>query len=112
MPQAKVGEVELCYESIGEGKPLLMIMGIGCQLVFWPDELCQGLVERGFRVIRFDNRDVGQSSRLDHLGVPDVRRELVRWGLGLPVRAPTTRRACSTRWGSIACTWWVRRWAG
>lgn len=88
MPQAKVGEVELCYESIGEGKPLLMIMGIGCQLVFWPDELCQSLVERGFRVIRFDNRDVGQSSRLDHLGVPDVRRELVRWGLGLPVRAP------------------------
>lgn len=88
MPRVRVGEVELCYESMGEGTPLLLIMGIGVQLVFWPEELCRALVERGFRVIRLDNRDVGQSSRMDHLGVPDVRRELLRWGLGLPVRAP------------------------
>lgn len=88
MPRVRVGEVELCYESMGEGTPLLLVMGIGVQLVFWPEDLCRALVERGFRVIRLDNRDVGQSSRMDHLGVPDVRRELLRWGVGLPVRAP------------------------
>lgn len=88
MPRVRVGEVELCYESMGEGTPLLLVMGIGVQLVFWPEDLCRALVERGFRVIRFDNRDVGQSSRMDHLGVPDVRRQLLRWGVGLPVRAP------------------------
>jgi pimeloyl-ACP methyl ester carboxylesterase len=88
MPRVRVGEVELCYETMGEGAPMLLVMGIGCQLVFWPEGLCRELAERGFRVIRFDNRDVGESSRLDHLGVPNVRRELVRWLLGLPVRAP------------------------
>lgn len=88
MPRVQVGEVELCYESLGEGEPLLLVMGIGVQLVFWPEELCQALAGRGFRVIRFDNRDVGQSSRMDHLGVPDVRREILRWSMGLPVRAP------------------------
>lgn len=88
MPRVRVGEVELCYESMGEGTPLLLVMGIGVQLVFWPEDLCRALAERGFRVIRFDNRDVGQSSRMDHLGVPDVRRQLLRWSLGLPVRAP------------------------
>ena len=52
MPQVRVGEVELCYESMGEGTPLLLVMGIGVQLVFWPDDLCRALAERGFtRVI-------------------------------------------------------------
>jgi pimeloyl-ACP methyl ester carboxylesterase len=88
MPRARVGEVELCYEVVGEGTPLLLVMGIGVQLVFWPEDLCRALAERGFRVIRFDNRDVGQSSRMDHLGVPDVREQLLRWSVGLPVRAP------------------------
>lgn len=88
MPRVRVGEIELCYESMGEGTPLLLIMGIGVQLVFWPEDLCRALVDRGFRVIRLDNRDVGQSSRMDHLGVPNIRSELLRWAVGLPVRAP------------------------
>jgi pimeloyl-ACP methyl ester carboxylesterase len=94
MPHARVGDVELCYEVMGEvmgqdDRPsILLVMGLGAQLVFWPDALCQGLVERGFRVIRFDNRDVGQSSRMDHLGVPRIREEVLRWSVGLPVRAP------------------------
>ncbi|MCA9705056.1 MAG: alpha/beta hydrolase [Myxococcales bacterium] len=88
MPRARVGELELCYESMGQGAPLLLVMGLGAQLVQWPDALCHQLVERGFRVIRFDNRDVGRSSRLDHLGTPRVRPLLVRWGLGRRVVAP------------------------
>jgi pimeloyl-ACP methyl ester carboxylesterase len=88
MPRVRVGELELHYESMGSGEPLLLIMGIGAQLVLWPDDFCRALVERGFRVIRFDNRDVGQSTRLDHLGVPPVREQLLRWSLGLPVDPP------------------------
>jgi pimeloyl-ACP methyl ester carboxylesterase len=92
MPRVRVGEIELCYETHGEGQgdrpPLLLVMGLGAQLVFWPEALCQGLVDRGFRVIRFDNRDVGKSTRMDHLGVPRIRQQLLRWSVGLPVRAP------------------------
>lgn len=74
MPRARSvtpnGDLEIEYEVLGEpmfqgrpSKPLLMIMGLGAQMVFWDDDLCQQLVERGHRVIRFDNRDVGASSR-------------------------------------------------
>ncbi|MCH9682251.1 MAG: alpha/beta fold hydrolase [Deltaproteobacteria bacterium] len=88
MPQAQVGELELCYRSEGHGRPLLLVMGLGAQLVFWPDALCRSMVERGYQVVRFDNRDAGESSRLDHLPVPDVRRQILRWTLGRSVRAP------------------------
>ena len=88
MPKARVGQLELCYESAGEGPVVLMIMGLGAQLVFWPEEFCQGLVDRGFRVVRFDNRDAGYSTRLDHLGVPRFPVEVARWAMGKRVRAP------------------------
>jgi len=88
MPLCRVGDVELCYERIGEGAPLLMIMGLGAQMVLWSRDLCEGLAKQGFGVIRFDNRDVGESTRLDHLGVPRVRRQMLRWGLGRRVAAP------------------------
>ncbi len=67
MPKARANGIELEYESLGDdlAPPLLMIMGLGAQMIVWPDELCQLLVERGFRVIRFDNRDVGLSSKPD-----------------------------------------------
>jgi pimeloyl-ACP methyl ester carboxylesterase len=70
------------------GEPLVMIMGLGMQLVAWPDGLVDQLVARGFRVIRFDNRDMGLSQRFDQLGVPNVPAAAVRHTLGLPVRAP------------------------
>jgi pimeloyl-ACP methyl ester carboxylesterase len=55
------------YETTGEpdGDPVLLIMGFGLQLVYWPDDLCNLLAEDGYRVIRFDHRDVGLSTRLD-----------------------------------------------
>lgn len=70
------------------GEPLVLIMGLGMQLVAWPDEFVAMLVGRGFRVIRFDNRDIGLSQHLDHLGVPNVARDAFRHLVGLPVRSP------------------------
>jgi pimeloyl-ACP methyl ester carboxylesterase len=67
---AEANGLRLAYESIGEGEPLLLIMGFGAQLTHWPDPFCQALAGCGFRVIRFDNRDVGLSSHLDGLRAP------------------------------------------
>lgn len=82
--------MELEVEVLGRGEPLLLIMGIGAQLYLWPDALCGMLVDRGFQVIRFDNRDIGRSTWLDELDVPDVRRLLARRAVGLSVEADYT----------------------
>jgi len=73
------------------GRPaVLLIMGLGMQLVAWPPALVQALVDAGFRVIRFDNRDIGLSQHFDHLGVPNLLWEMVKLRLGMSVRAPYT----------------------
>lgn len=66
-------EVSIAFESVGpaNGEVILLIAGQGAQLTMWPDELVDELVDHGYRVIRFDNRDTGLSARLDHLGQPD-----------------------------------------
>ncbi|MFT3665656.1 alpha/beta fold hydrolase [Piscinibacter sp.] len=70
------------------GEPLLMIMGLGMQLVAWPEGLVDQLAARGFRVIRFDNRDIGLSQPFDHLGVPNLAAAALRHAVGLPVASP------------------------
>lgn len=80
--------IELFWQEEGEGDPLLMIMGIGAQLIHWPQGLVDLLVERGFRVIRFDNRDVGNSTRLREAGVVAIGPLMVRGVLGMPTQAP------------------------
>ncbi|MDR7333270.1 alpha/beta fold hydrolase [Roseateles asaccharophilus] len=70
------------------GEPLLMIMGLGMQLVAWPDGLVDELVAQGFRVIRFDNRDVGLSQPFDELGLPNIPLAALLHTLRLPVKAP------------------------
>ncbi|MEC7525896.1 MAG: alpha/beta hydrolase [Myxococcota bacterium] len=80
--------VEICWEERGEGSPIVLVMGIGAQLILWPDGLCDALAARGHRVIRFDNRDVGRSSHLHHLGVPPMGRTLLKGLLGQRVAAP------------------------
>lgn len=81
--------VRLRFEDSGPAHApcILMISGLGQQLVDWPDSLMQGLQRRGFRTLRFDNRDCGLSSRIDGEAV-NVRTELMRQMVGLPVRAP------------------------
>ena len=67
-----VGGVELCYETYGDesAPPVLLIMGLGTQMIGWPAEFCEGIAERGFHVIRYDNRDVGHSTRFDSFPPP------------------------------------------
>jgi pimeloyl-ACP methyl ester carboxylesterase len=67
---------------------ILLIMGLGTQLIAWPLDFCQRLAVAGYRVIRYDNRDVGLSSKIDSAGVPDARAAILRSLLHLPVRAP------------------------
>jgi pimeloyl-ACP methyl ester carboxylesterase len=71
-----------------DGEPVLLIMGLGMQLVGWPEGFVAELVARGFRVIRFDNRDIGLSQRLDQLGVPNLALSAARYALRLAVTAP------------------------
>ena len=63
---ARANGVYLCYEIFGdaEAEPMLLIMGLGGQMIHWEDDFCRQLAARGFRVIRFDNRDIGKSSHL------------------------------------------------
>ena len=73
------------------GRPtVLLIMGLGMQLVAWPPAFVQALVDHGYRVIRFDNRDIGLSEHFDHLGVPNLLLESLKHRVGLPVNAPYT----------------------
>ena len=69
------------------GEPLLLIMGLGMQLVAWPEGLVRLLVQRGFRVIRFDNRDIGLSQHFDHLGLPNVMLDAIKHSVGLNVKS-------------------------
>jgi pimeloyl-ACP methyl ester carboxylesterase len=69
-----VGDIELCYESFGDpaDPAMLLIMGLGTQMLGWQDELCEQLAERGFFVIRYDNRDIGRSTILDDYPAPTL----------------------------------------
>ena len=89
MPNIAANGISIHYESLGSESdpPILLIMGLAVQMILWPDALCQLLVDKGFRVIRFDNRDVGLSTQLDHLGVPNIPIEYAKFMLRLPLKA-------------------------
>jgi pimeloyl-ACP methyl ester carboxylesterase len=63
---AHANGIDICYEIFGEpnAEPILLIMGLGAQMIHWDDDFCRQLAARGFRVIRFDNRDIGKSSKM------------------------------------------------
>ena len=78
---ADVGRgVRLCYETFGDpdDPTVLLVMGLAMQMIAWPEELCEMLVERGLYVVRFDNRDIGRSSRMDDVPPPSAPRMLAR----------------------------------
>jgi pimeloyl-ACP methyl ester carboxylesterase len=107
--QVHANGIRLEVEDHGprNGEPLVLIMGLGMQLVAWHEGFVQLLVDRGLRVIRFDNRDIGLSDGFDHLGVPNLALAAMKHALGVPVRSPYAladmaddTAGCSMRWAS------------
>ena len=89
--KVKASEVEIeVQDTGGAGPAVLLVMGLGMQLIAWPDALVQALAAAGYRVIRHDNRDAGLSQGFDELGTPSLVLALLRQKLGLRVRPPYT----------------------
>ena len=90
MPQIKANGLSFEYETFGrkEDPPILLIMGFAAQMTLWPVELCQGLASRGYRVVRFDNRDVGLSEKLERFPPPNVMEAFAKAAVGQPIEAP------------------------
>jgi pimeloyl-ACP methyl ester carboxylesterase len=91
---ARANGIDLVYDSFGErgDPPLLLIMGLASQMLAWDDEFCAMLAKRGFWVVRFDNRDIGLSTKCSEAGVPDIAAMFGRALRGEPVTAPYTLR--------------------
>lgn len=92
MPKAKVNDIEIEYDTFGDpsSKPLLLIQGLGAQMIRWDEEFCEKFVERGFYVIRFDNRDVGLSTKFEEAGEPDLMKLFIAGQRGEKIEAAYT----------------------
>jgi len=89
MPSLTANGITIAFDTAGDPKamPLLLIMGLGMQLTSWPEDFIEGLVELGFYVIRYDNRDCGLSTKLTSAGKPNLTVAMVKSALRLPVRS-------------------------
>jgi pimeloyl-ACP methyl ester carboxylesterase len=87
---ADLQEVHIAYQSIGRTSDpaLILVMGLGGQLIHWPDEVVVALCQQGFRVIRYDNRDVGLSTWVQAPSSANLTYEVLRYKIGLPVSSP------------------------
>ena len=92
MATTKANGLDIAYESHGDPQDpcVLLIMGLGMQLVAWPDAFIDGIVEQGFHVIRFDNRDIGLSSKMTHAGKPSLPLAYLKSKLGWPLKSSYT----------------------
>jgi pimeloyl-ACP methyl ester carboxylesterase len=81
-------EAEDTHPGDASRPAVLLVMGLGMQLVAWPQPFIDALVAQGYRVVRFDNRDIGLSQHFNELGVPNLVWESMKFRFGLPVRAP------------------------
>ena len=90
---ARANGIEIAYDTYGDpgAAPLLLIMGLGGQLINWDEAFCAQLVGRGYRVIRFDNRDVGLSTKFNEAGVPDINRLNLALERGETIQTPYKR---------------------
>ena len=92
MPNIKANNITLYYEDNGpsDAPVILLVMGLGAQMIAWPDAMIQALVEKGFRVIHYDNRDVGMSQRMEGAAAPNLIWSMFKARLGLPVQVAYT----------------------
>jgi len=90
MPQLQVNGLQIEYDTFGEANadPILLIMGLGTQMTAWPVDFCNALVAHGHYVIRFDNRDIGLSTKFDGVKAPSRLRYVMHHFLNTPLRAP------------------------
>jgi pimeloyl-ACP methyl ester carboxylesterase len=117
---AHANGIDIAYQTFGDkdASPLILIMGLGSQMVLWDGEFCRKLAAGGYRVIRFDNRDIGLSTKLDWMQVPDTTAVTAALQRGevpaLPTRSktwPQIPRNCSRLWAMTRLTSWASRWA-
>jgi pimeloyl-ACP methyl ester carboxylesterase len=87
---ARANGIDICFEVFGDdhAEPMVLIMGLGAQMIHWDDDFCRELAGRGFRVIRFDNRDIGKSSRMSGGKRLSLVELLKLRFLRIPVAAP------------------------
>jgi pimeloyl-ACP methyl ester carboxylesterase len=92
MPTVRANGLNIEYVETGEQQApvILLIMGLGMQLIAWPDAFCQGLADQGFRVVRFDNRDVGHSTKIHAGNAVSRTAAVVRLLAGGDIEAPYT----------------------
>lgn len=92
MSRVTANGIQIEYETFGNssGRPLLLIIGLGGQLIFWDDVLCRDLAGRGHYVIRFDNRDAGLSTKFDEAGIPDLVETFGKIMQGQKISTPYT----------------------
>jgi len=92
MPKAKANNIEIEYDTFGDpsSKPLLLVMGLGAQMISWDEEFCRTFVDKGFYVIRFDNRDVGLSTKFEEAGEPNIMKEFMARQQGETISPPYT----------------------
>ena len=83
-------EVEDSAPTSGDMPVVVLIMGLGMQLIAWPPGFVRALMNAGFRVIRFDNRDSGLSDKFHHLGMPNLLWQGLKYKLGMKLHAPYT----------------------
>ena len=90
MPVVSANGIELCYDEVGDkGAPaIVLIMGLGTQMTAWSEPFCRALADEGFRVVRFDNRDVGLSTKFEGAPLVAIGAALANVMAGKPVDAP------------------------
>ena len=90
MANVQANGIRIEYDTFGDrsGRPLLMVMGLGAQMIHWRAEFCEQLADAGHYVVRFDNRDVGLSSKLEAAGLPDMAAIMGQMAAGQPISAP------------------------
>ena len=92
MTRVAVNGIDIEYDTFGDrnSTPMLLIMGLSSQMIAWPEAFCRKLARSGHWVVRFDNRDVGLSSKLENAGVPDLMDIMTAYQQGRAVEAPYT----------------------
>ena len=92
MPTIHANGIDIYYEENGsaDAPVILLVMGLGTQMIAWPDDFIQGLVKSGFRVIHYDNRDIGLSTRLDGAAAPNLIWAMAAARFGLPLKVAYT----------------------